>query len=152
MQLLDVNRPVNIDDIYVDVNILEEITSQQWLAIADLQNLDPAQFDRVGLGEVDQKQLPGMLAVETYSKLRVLGKPGVGKTTFLKYLAILCNRGEFATHQVPIFIALRDFAEDSRGDAKFSLLNYINSDLAPFLRACLRKYKYSPFFVTKSKT
>ena len=126
LQLLDVNRPVNIDDIYVDVNILEEITSQQWLAIADLQNLDPAQFDRVGLGEVDQKQLPGMLAVETYSKLRVLGKPGVGKTTFLKHLAILCNRGEFASHQVPIFIALRDFAEDSRDDAKFSLLNYIN--------------------------
>ena len=126
LQLLDINRPVNIDDIYVDVNILEEITSQQWLSIADLQNLGPAQFDRVGLGEVDQKQLPGMLAVETYSKLRVLGKPGVGKTTFLKHLAIQCNRGEFATDQVPIFIALRDFAEDFRDDAKLSLLNYIN--------------------------
>jgi predicted NACHT family NTPase len=82
LQLLDINHPVSIDKIYVDVNILEEIASQQWFEIADLQKLKPTEFDRFGLGEVEQKQIPGMRAVETYSKLRVLGKPGVGKTTF----------------------------------------------------------------------
>ncbi|MFS8119784.1 MAG: NACHT domain-containing protein, partial [Microcoleus sp.] len=126
LQLLDISRPVSIDDIYVDVNILEEIASQQWFEIADLQNLKPAEFERVGLGAVYQKQIPGMQAVETYSKLRVLGKPGVGKTTFLKHLAILCNRGKFAAHQVPVFIALRDFAEECRERGKFNILNYIN--------------------------
>ncbi|MTJ10556.1 NACHT domain-containing NTPase [Anabaena sp. UHCC 0204] len=126
VQLLDISRPVSIDDIYVDVNILEEIASQQWFEIADLQNLKPAEFDRVGLAEVNQKQIPGIQAVKTYSKLRVLGKPGVGKTIFLQHLAIQCNRGEFAKNQVPIFIALRDFAEESRDNNKFSLLNYIH--------------------------
>ncbi len=125
LQLLDVSHPVSIDDIYVDVNILEEIASQQWFEIANLQNLKPAEFNRVGLGPVEQPQIPGMQAVETYSKLRVLGKAGVGKTTFLQHLAIQCNRGEFAAHQVPVFIALRDFAEESREGGKFSLLNYI---------------------------
>jgi predicted NACHT family NTPase len=125
LQLLDISRPVSLDDIYVDVNILEEIASQQWFEIADLQNLKPSDFDRVGLGAVEQQQIPGMQAVETYSKLRVLGKPGVGKTTFLQHLAIQCNRGEFAAHQVPIFIALRDFAEESRDTGKFSLLSYV---------------------------
>ncbi len=33
LQLLDISRPVAIDDIYIDVNILEEIASQQWLEI-----------------------------------------------------------------------------------------------------------------------
>ncbi|HEY9626013.1 MAG TPA: NACHT domain-containing NTPase [Coleofasciculaceae cyanobacterium] len=125
LQLLDMNRPVSIDDIYVDVNILQGVTSQQWLEIADLQNLQPAEFDRVGLGAVEQKQLPGMQVVEAHSKIRVLGKPGVGKTTFLQHLAIQCDRGEFAAHRVPVFIALRDFAEESRDNGKFSLTNYL---------------------------
>lgn len=125
LQLLDISRPVNIDDIYVDVNILEDIASQQWIEIRDLQSLEPAEFDRVGLGAVEQKQIPGMRAVETYSKLRVLGKPGVGKTTFLQHLAIQCNQGEFAANQVPIFILLREFAEESRRSSEFSLFDYI---------------------------
>ncbi|MDG2990156.1 NACHT domain-containing NTPase [Candidatus Synechococcus calcipolaris G9] len=114
LQLLDVNRPVKIDDIYVDVNILEEIVSLQNLEISDFNNIDLAHFDRIGLGAVDLKQIPGLQAVETYKKLRVLGKPGVGKTTFLKYLAIQCNRGEFARDLVPFFISLRDFCEESK--------------------------------------
>ena len=76
LQLLDISRPVGVEDIYIDVNILEEIASQQWLEIADLKSLTPEKFDRFGLGEVSQKQISGMKAVETYSKLRVLGKPG----------------------------------------------------------------------------
>lgn len=125
LQLLDINLLVSIDDIYVDVNILEEIASQQWFEISNLQNLGAAEFDRVGLGEVEQKLIPGMQSVETYPKLRVLGKPGVGKTTFLQHLAIQCNRGVFAADQVPIFILLRDFVEESRRSKEFSLFNYI---------------------------
>jgi predicted NACHT family NTPase len=128
LQLLDISRPVAIDDIYIDVNILEEIASQQWLEITALQNLDPKQFDRFGLGESDQNQIPGTQAVETYSKLRVLGKPGVGKTTFLQYLAIQCNQGTFAGNLVPIFITLRNFAEESKVTNEFSLLKYIRQE------------------------
>ncbi len=128
LQLLDIGHPVAIDDIYIDVNILEEIASQQWLEISLLQNLDSEEFDRFGKGEIDQKQVPGMQAVETFSKLRVLGKPGVGKTTFLQHLAIQCNRGAFAANQVPVFIVLRNFAEESRGRGEFNLLNYISQE------------------------
>jgi predicted NACHT family NTPase len=129
LQLLDISRPVSIDDIYVDVNILEELTSAQWVEIADLKDLGPDEFDRVGLGSLEQPQIPGMQAVETYSKLRVLGRPGVGKTTFLQNLAIQCDRGQFAAEQVPIFILLREFAEESRKESEFSLFKHIQQAL-----------------------
>jgi len=55
----------------------------------------------------------------------MLGKPGVGKTTFLKHLAIMCDQGKFAADRVPIFILLKDFAEESRDNDKLSLLDYL---------------------------
>ncbi len=128
LQLLDISRPVAIDDIYIDVNILESIASQQWVEISELQNLDPKEFDRFGLGSADQNQIPGTHVVETHSKLRVLGKPGVGKTTFLQYLAIQCNQSAFAVNQVPIFITLRNFVEESKINNEFSLLKYIRQE------------------------
>jgi predicted NACHT family NTPase len=93
LQLLDIHHPVNLDDIYVDVNILEELASQQWGELKTLNDLALTEFDRVGLGAVEQSQIPGMQAVDTYAKLRVLGKPGVGKTTFLQHLAVQCRPG-----------------------------------------------------------
>jgi predicted NACHT family NTPase len=41
----------------------------------------------------------------------VLGKPGAGKTTFMKRLATLCNQGEFQAGRVPVFVTLKEFAE-----------------------------------------
>ncbi len=129
LQLLDINHPVNIDDIYVDVNILEAVANQQWLEFNDLNNLALTEFDRVGVGGVNIPQVPGIEAVKAYGKLRVLGKPGVGKTTFLQHLAVQCNRGKFAADQVPIFISLREFAEKAKHQGEFSLFNTIHQTL-----------------------
>ena len=129
LQLLDINHPVNIHDIYVEVNILEEVPSQQSLEIADFQNASLDEFDRIGLGDIEGKQIAGIQAVQTYPKLRVLGKPGSGKTTFLQHLAIQCNRGEFAADQIPVFISLRQLSEDSRRSDTFSLFQYLHQML-----------------------
>lgn len=57
----------------------------------------------------------------------ILGKPGAGKTTFLKYVAIQCNNGEFQADRVPIFITLKDFAEATN---KPGLLEYISQQFS----------------------
>lgn len=129
MRLLDVAQPVDLEDIYVSVNILENITGQRWLDVFELQGFNPEEFDRFGLGQVCQERVPAMQAVATYSKLMVLGKPGCGKTTFLQHIAMQCNQGELLPDRVPIFIRLKNFAEDARVAGDFSLLNYISQDL-----------------------
>ncbi|MBD2067812.1 NACHT domain-containing NTPase [Leptolyngbya sp. FACHB-671] len=128
LQLLNLSHPVKIDDLYINVNILEEIPSQQWLELADLQRITPQECTQLDPGEMSQTQMAGVKAVEIYSKLRVLGKPGAGKTTFLQHLAIRCNQGSFAANRVPIFVSLRDFADESRAADELSLLSFIFDD------------------------
>jgi transcriptional regulator with XRE-family HTH domain len=140
MRVLDMSQPVGIDEVYTNVNILERITSHRRIGLSELQqNCNQANFDRFGLGKISEKRVLGIKAVEKYSKLMVLGKPGAGKTTFLKYLAIRCNSGDFQANKVPIFITLKDFAEVektsnpnsiNKNKEYPSLLDYIVSQLS----------------------
>ncbi|MDZ7969232.1 MAG: NACHT domain-containing NTPase [Nostoc sp. DedSLP03] len=124
MRVLDMTQPIGLNDIYTSVNILEKITGQQRLGINELlQECTNEDFDRFGLNTIATKRVPGLEAVEKYFKLMILGKPGAGKTTFLKYLAIQCIEGEFQGNRVPIFITLKDFAEAAN---KPGLLEYIS--------------------------
>jgi predicted NACHT family NTPase len=133
MRMLDISQPVALADIYTDVNILEQITSQQWREISELTrdfNPESDDFDTLGHGKRLQR-LPGLDAVSRYSKLMLLEKPGAGKTTFLQWVAIKCDLGEFQLDRVPIFIRLRNFAEDTRrDDSEFKLLNYISQEFS----------------------
>ncbi|MEG4145920.1 NACHT domain-containing NTPase [Microcoleus sp. Pol12B5] len=131
MQLLDIAQPVDVSNLYVEVNILEEITSWQPGEIRDLLrdfNPDADNFNRLGLGKVCQKRVPGLDAVKSHSKLMVLGKPGSGKTTFLKHIAIQCDRAKFESNKIPIFISLKNFAEITNLD----LLEYISDEIASY--------------------
>ena len=136
LQMLDVPQPIDLADIYVDVNILEEIPNRQWLDIPDLLqgfNLSKDKFDPLSLGKIAQEQVPGFKALAKYPKLMVLGKPGIGKTTFLKFVAIQCNQGKLQPHRLPIFIQLKYFVEDARdvgGQSLLPLQDYICQELA----------------------
>ncbi|MFN6471456.1 MAG: NACHT C-terminal helical domain 2-containing protein [Nostoc sp. SerVER01] len=112
MRVLDMTQPIGLNDIYTSVNILEKITGQRRLGIDQLLNSCSNQdFERFGLGSIAEEGVPGLHAVKKYPKMIILGKPGAGKTTFLKYLAIQCIGGTFHSHLVPIFVTLKDFAE-----------------------------------------
>ncbi|MFN5857116.1 MAG: NACHT domain-containing protein, partial [Pseudanabaenaceae cyanobacterium] len=70
-----------------------------------------ADFDRWGLAAIQQKRVEGIAAVKNHSKLMILGKPGAGKTTFLKFLAMSCINGNDFADLVPVFVTLKDFAD-----------------------------------------
>lgn len=124
MRVLSMNRPIFVADIYTDINVLEKTTRQLRLEIAELLQgfNDPNQFDRFGLNRISEERILGLKAVEKYDKLMVLGKPGAGKTTFLKSLALKCSGGELHSGLVPIFITLKDFGDNPKNHA---LLDYI---------------------------
>jgi predicted NACHT family NTPase len=131
LRILDVEWLVRIDNIYIDVNVLEKLPSNRRLELSDFQRFNPTtdNFDRLGLSNVREAQVPGLEAVARYSKLMVLGKPGAGKTTFLKSLAIQCIQGYFQKERIPIFIELKVFTRNAKSPGEFSLLNYINQEL-----------------------
>jgi predicted NACHT family NTPase len=155
MRVLDMTQPMGLDDIYISVNILEKITGRGRISIEELnknlsvddfyrfslgrisekkgrisieelnKNLSMDDFYRFSLGRISEEKVPGLDTVKKYSKLMILGKPGAGKTTFLKHLALKCIKGGFQENCIPLFITLKDFAEVPDHPNLFTYLNQI---------------------------
>jgi predicted NACHT family NTPase len=112
MRVLDMEQPITIDSIYTTVNILEKLTGNQRRSIEQLlEGCNFEDFDRFSLGRIQQERIPGLEAVQKHDKLLILGKPGAGKTTFLKWLALQCQTGQLYSNHAPIFVTLKEFAE-----------------------------------------
>ncbi|RUT04408.1 hypothetical protein DSM106972_046360 [Dulcicalothrix desertica PCC 7102] len=126
IRVLDMANPINLGYIYTNVNVLHIITKHRRLEIEDLLK-DAETLDRVDLSSRTRERLPGYEAVQRYNKLIVLGKPGAGKTTFLKYLAIQCIYNNLQNNCIPIFISLKNFAETLE---KLNILEYITQELS----------------------
>jgi predicted NACHT family NTPase len=123
MRVLDMTQPIDLNAIYTNVNILEKITGRQRIEYQELlQSCSLENFDRFSLSGVQEARIPALEAVDKYAKLMILGKPGAGKTTFLKYVALQCIEGILKPHLIPLFITLKDFAE---ADKQPSLFDYI---------------------------
>jgi predicted NACHT family NTPase len=112
MRVLDMTQPITVDSIYTSVNILEKISRNQRHSIEELlEECEVEDFDRFVLGAVRQRRIPALEAVKQHDKLMILGKPGAGKTTFLKWLALQCQEGGVQVDRVPFFVTLKEFAE-----------------------------------------
>ncbi|WP_414581673.1 NACHT domain-containing protein [Scytonema sp. PCC 10023] len=132
MPLLGVDHWVDLGKLFVDVNILEEISSSRKSELDDLwQDFSAGvgeyssylSLDRIGLGK-QQKRMPGLTVLAKNINLMVLGKPGSGKTTFLQRIVTECNKGKLQPHRIPVLIKLREFVDDGR-NFEYSLERYL---------------------------
>lgn len=117
---------IDVDKLYVNVYLLEKLTNKSFATIPDLlqgANLRD-DFNRLGMGQRGPRAL-GFEVATHYPRLMVLGKPGSGKSTFLRHLAVTCCKGEFQADHIPILIELRDIKNATR----FDLLDKIHKEL-----------------------
>lgn len=142
MRVLDMTQPIELigkQGIYTNVNILEKISGRRRLEFTELlQKCDAEKFNRFGLADITQTRISDLDAANRYSKLMVLGKPGAGKTTFLKSLAIRCSNGQFQPDHVPVFITLRDLAQVSN---KLELIEVISNQYGDELKTIIKHGK-----------
>ena len=164
-RIFGMGKPANLRSIYTRVNVLEKITARQWLSMEELENdyhyrnvsdisEDAEQVsvkaleeffdrDRRGFG-VKRETIDGTEVANRLPKLIVLGKPGAGKTTFLKFLALQCADGLFERKLVPVFVGLKDLS-----DADIPLRQYLDEqfqicqfpETTPFTEHLLRQGK-----------
>ncbi len=113
-----VDHWVSLGDLFVDVNILEELSSSRRSELDDLwqdfsKNPSYRSLDRIGLGR-ERQRVSGLEVLAKNTNLMVVGKPGSGKTTYLQRVVTECNAGNLQVHRIPTLIKLREFVEDGR--------------------------------------
>lgn len=117
--------PIPLEGIFSDVYILDEPSAFRRFKIEELTS-DPTALER------GNKRIDGVALVKKSESVRlfILGKPGAGKTTFLKYLVGKATEGEI--NKTPIFVSLKEWA-----DSKADLLPFIYTqfDICGFPKA-----------------
>jgi predicted NACHT family NTPase len=119
MPLWGIDHWVPLGDLFVNVNILEELSSSHKSELDELWqhfttgNSDYHSLERIGLGK-KRERVPGLAVLERNTNLMVVGKPGSGKTTYLQRIVTECNSGKLQPERIPILIKLREFVDDGR--------------------------------------
>lgn len=117
IKILGMSKPVELTELYVNVYFLEELTKKQMSTTENLEYLMSQNRSEI---ENQARCYPGLRAIEENDFVTVLGKPGAGKTTFLKYIALTCTDKKSKINKIPIYISLNEFS-----DSKLKLQDYI---------------------------
>jgi tRNA A37 threonylcarbamoyladenosine biosynthesis protein TsaE len=142
-RIMGMTHPIPLRSIYVRVNVLEKITARHQLSIDELQKF--FDYDRKSFGS-KQASKDGMEVVNNrqLKKIIVLGKPGAGKTTFLKFAVLQAIDGKLAEARIPVFIAVKDWADSGLSLMEFILTQFDVCDFpnaGPFVNQILKDGK-----------
>jgi hypothetical protein len=112
VQVLGMREPVPLKKLFVRANILEKISARAGLRPEELAEF--FDFDRRAFGKT-KEVVDGEIIVNKLKKFIVLGKPGAGKTTYLKYLTLMMldKYNQIERRRLPIFVTLRSWADES---------------------------------------
>lgn len=108
MQIMGMAEEVPLDDIFTEAYLLDKPTA---FSRFDIERLKQASADPKAPPPT-AKRVGGLALVKRNKNLFILGKPGAGKTTFLKYIAVQAAEPDKPViDKVPIFISLKRWAD-----------------------------------------
>lgn len=121
VRILGNSVDVPLGDIFTQVYILDKPTARHR---HDIDELRKRGADRHEFQRQPGERIHGLDLVKQGQNLFVLGKPGAGKTTFLKYITIQAAHKQLP--RIPIFISLNQWADSrwGKGD-KAALLPFL---------------------------
>ena len=130
-------------DIFTDVHVLSKPLAMQRYDIANLQEWFQQRERATSLHHREERR-PGLDMLAETDRLYILGKPGAGKTTFLKYLAVWAAKGHAQLPYVPIFISLKEYSDTDETlldfiERQFAICDF--ADARPFILRLLEKGK-----------
>ncbi len=124
IKILGMSKPVELRNLYINVNFLSELTKKKQSSVAQLEYL----FDQhINGADTPLSCQPGLKVIVENDYVTVLGKPGAGKTTFLKYIALSCTGQNPKIEKIPLFISLNEFVESGLKLQKYIERIFINS-------------------------
>ncbi len=112
IKIFSMSKPIFLNSVYVKVNVLEHITANRYADVADLNEILESSWHAEirGIGQRKfgraEQTASGLDIVNDSQRLIVLGKPGSGKTTFLRHLIFAALENKFRTSRLPIYISL----------------------------------------------
>jgi predicted NACHT family NTPase len=119
--MLGVPKPVSVEGIFTDLYILDKPTAFQRYDI-DRLNVQIEEKDIkfwfLPKNVPSERRINAVELIQNSDRLFILGKPGAGKTTLMKYVTLLAAKGKI--NKIPIFVSLIDWAQSGK-----ELIDYI---------------------------
>jgi hypothetical protein len=100
------SEPISLAEIFTEVYMLDKITARQLYNLEELKSQFP---DRRNRSRSTDTRYNGLAVARQKPRLYLLGQPGAGKTTFLRYLTMQALSGHL--EGVPLFISLHGWSK-----------------------------------------
>ncbi|MBX3060975.1 MAG: NACHT domain-containing protein, partial [Anaerolineae bacterium] len=126
-----------IERLYTDVNVLDKIAAEEWYGLHQLQE---GYEVRRGLRWQREQRQDGLKLAQNSPRLFILGKPGAGKTTFMKHIALQAIKGKMGD-KIPIFVSLHDLGNKDLPIVPYMVEQFRVHDFPeaePFVRQLLK--------------
>jgi len=107
-RILGNSEPTPLEGIFTDLYILDKPLAMRRYSLDDLRASDEKLYGH----NVQRCEGIEVVKQKNNDRLFILGKPGAGKTTFLKYITLQAVKGELL--QTPIFVSLYDWSTSNK--------------------------------------